>query len=132
MVRSGFLGLVDVSAFVSVLVNGSPGPSLHMACGLHHACPLSPLLFNLVAATLPILINQCQSKVWFQGISISSLQDPIFVLQFADDTILFLCRSTNVATRVQHCLTIFFMISGLSINYLRALSWDWWRFGFRI
>lgn len=51
-------------ALVSILVNGSPGPRFYMECGMRQGCPLSPLLFNLVAKAFSILVNQFQKKRW--------------------------------------------------------------------
>lgn len=54
-------------ASASVLVNETPGPSFLLERRLRSGCPLSPLLFNLVAEALPILVKQFHSKGWLQG-----------------------------------------------------------------
>lgn len=73
-------------------------------------------LFNLVFKVPSVLINQFQSKALLYGFPIYGLNDSITVLQFIDDTILFLHRINDVASRVHRCLEIFSMVSGLSIN----------------
>lgn len=63
--KSGLYGLICVyplHQFQSLYVNGSPSPSFNMERGLRQCYPLSPFLFNHVAQTLPILVNQFQSK----------------------------------------------------------------------
>lgn len=61
-----------------------------MQRGLRQGCPLSPLLFNLVAKSLPILVKQVEDFQWLQSVSIRGVKERITVLQYADDTIMFL------------------------------------------
>lgn len=49
------------------------------------------------------------------------------MLQFADDTILFLCYSEEVSRRVHRCLTIFTILSCLSINLQKNTIMSVWR-----
>lgn len=42
------------------------------------------------------------------------------MLQFTHDIMLFLRRFEDVATRILHCLTIFIIIFGLSINLSKS------------
>lgn len=82
---------------------------------------MSPLFFNLVGDILHILINQFQEKGWVQGISISCLEERISILQFADDMMLFLCRIDDLSSCVRRCLTVFSMLSGLTINLQKSI-----------
>lgn len=106
---------------VSVLVNGSPGQKFCMQCGLRQRCPLSPLIFNLVAESFTILVNQVQEKGWLIGVPIPGLEKSIYILQYADDTILFLRGSEGTSSKIQNCLTIFSLISGLTINLHKSV-----------
>lgn len=49
-------------AWVSNLVNGFTGGEFTIEKRLRQGCPLSPLLLNLVAESLPILINQFEDN----------------------------------------------------------------------
>lgn len=77
-------------ARVSVLVNGLAGSKFFIERGLRQDCPLSWLLFNLVAKALLISMNQFEDNQWMLGTHIPGLSDIVMVLQYAGDTILFL------------------------------------------
>lgn len=47
---------------------------------------------------------------------IQGVLESITVLQYADDTMLFLCRADDLEVILQHCLFIFSFITGLRIN----------------
>ena len=55
------------SAFVSVLVNGSPLAQFTPQRGLKQGDPLSPLLFNIVAEALNGIMSQALQKGLFRG-----------------------------------------------------------------
>lgn len=76
--------------------------------------PLPSLLFNLVAKSFTILVNQLQKKGWLEGISIPKVDESIHILQYADDTVLH--GSGYVSSKIPSYLTIFSLISGLKIN----------------
>lgn len=75
-----------------------------------------PLLFNLVAESLPILVNQFEENQWLQGLCINGMLERATVFQYAGDTILFLDCSKNMEVRFCICLLIFSIISGLCVN----------------
>ena len=58
--------------------------------GLRQGDPLSPLLCNLVADMLAILINRAKEGGQIVGVAPHLVDDGISILQYADDTILFM------------------------------------------
>lgn len=83
--------------------------------------PLSQLLLNLVAKSLPrLLLNQFQYAGCLSGIAIVGLVDRMKILQFADDTILFLNNTVGLCSRIHNYLTIFSLLTGLKINLSKS------------
>lgn len=79
-----------------------------MKCGLSKRCPLPSLLFYLIAGALFVLVNQFQENGWLEGISIPCLNERIFALQYADDTIFLLRGNDMISSKVQSYLIFFF------------------------
>ena len=55
----------------AVLINGAASPFFHAGQGLRQGCPLSPLLFLLVAEGLNRFILASKEEGTFRGIAIS-------------------------------------------------------------
>lgn len=115
--KGGLVGLLDVSRFSSF----SPGEWLSksgVSYGTRDSTGLSffPLLFNIVAQAFLILVIQFQERRWLEGIVIHGLNDRIIVLQYTDDTILFLRYIEGLVDKVQSCRIIFSLISRFRIN----------------
>jgi hypothetical protein len=51
--------------------------------------PLSPILFNLVADMLAMLIERSKGMGFFDGLVSHLVEDGLSILQYTDDTILF-------------------------------------------
>lgn len=89
---------------------------------------MSLLLFDLVAGSFSILVNQFQVKILLHGFRIFGFPNAISLFQFVDDSILFLRRSVDQSSRVQRCFTIFSLISSLKINLQKSMilgvGWD--------
>ncbi|KAL4318179.1 hypothetical protein GQ457_18G008490 [Hibiscus cannabinus] len=77
------------TANISVLVNGSHTRSFSNRRGLRQGCPLSPLLFNIIAEVLSALLRQAKSLGLFSGFHFGNSSEGISHLQFADDLITF-------------------------------------------
>jgi hypothetical protein len=58
--------------------------------GLRQGDPLSPMLFNIVADMLAILIKRAKSDGQIEGVIPHLVDGGLSVLQYADDTILFM------------------------------------------
>ena len=52
--------------------------------------PLSPILFNIVIDMLAILIERAKENQQFKGVVQHLIDDGLSILQYADDTILFM------------------------------------------
>lgn len=103
-------------ARVLLLVNGSPSSEFVIEKGHQQRCPLSSLLFNLVVEALLILVNQFKEHQWLIDTRINGLMERTTIFQYANDTIMFLGCFRDYVIRLQRCLYIFSMISGLRIN----------------
>jgi hypothetical protein len=74
-------------------------------------------MFNLVADMLPILIDRAKKNGDFRGVVPHLFDDGISILQYADDTILFMDHDLNHAKNPKLVLSVFEQLSGLKINF---------------
>jgi hypothetical protein len=74
---------------VCVQVNDNLGHFFQTKKGLRQGDPLSPVLFNLVADMLAVLIERSKGMGFFDGLVPHLVEDGLSILQYADDTILF-------------------------------------------
>ena len=79
--------------------------------------PLSPLLFNLVADMLAILIERAKQDGQISGLIPHLVDGSISILQYADDTIIFMEHNFEEAKNMKLLLTMFEQLSGLKINF---------------
>ena len=75
---------------IAINVNDEVGPFFQTKKGLRQGDPLSPILFNLVADMLALFINQEKTENQLRGVVPHLVEGRISILQYADDTILFL------------------------------------------
>src|SRR6266508_6933585 len=75
---------------VAVNVNNDIGYFFQTKKGLRQGDPLSPLLFNIVADMLAILIQRAKEQGQIGGIVPHLIDGGLSILQYADDTILFM------------------------------------------
>ncbi|KAL4386887.1 hypothetical protein GQ457_09G026990 [Hibiscus cannabinus] len=104
------------SASVSILVNGSPTVPFAIGRGLRQGCPLSPLLFNLVAEALSALLRKAIRLGFFSGFHIGQKAVEISHLQFADDLIVFCEASMTKIKNIVRILRGFEIAAGLKLN----------------
>ena len=103
------------SAFVSVLVNGSPTPEFAPQKGLRQGDPLAPLLFNIAMEALTGLMREAIKKKLFTEFLVG-----ISILQYADDTIFFGEATMQNVKTIKSILRAFELASGLKINYAKC------------
>ena len=109
------------SSRVSVLVNGSPTTEYAPQRGLRQGDPLSPLLCNIVAEGLNILIERAKELGLVKGASVGPTELKFSHLQFADDSIIFCEAERGELVHIKRILRCFEVLSGLKINFHKSL-----------
>ncbi|KAL4296842.1 hypothetical protein GQ457_12G018520 [Hibiscus cannabinus] len=104
------------SAFISVLINGTPTSPFAIRRGLRQGCPLSPLLFNIVSEALSAILKKASVYGYFKGFLIGKNAFEVSHLQFADDLILFCGASETQVRNVFRILKGFELAAGLKLN----------------
>ena len=85
--------------------------------GLRQGDPLSPLLFNLVANVFTRMLMKAAGERLITGLLPEVRDEGIIILQYADDTLLFLDNNLDKARALKWMLSCFEQLSGLRINY---------------
>ena len=85
--------------------------------GLRQGDPLSPILFNIVVDMLAILINRAKDEGQVSGVVPHLVDGGLSILQYADDTILFMDHDIEKATNMKMLLCAFEQLSGLKIEF---------------
>ena len=75
-----------------------------------------PVLFNIVADMLAILIKRAKDDGQISGAIPHLVDDGLTILQYADDTIIFLDLDIEQAKNMKLLLSVFEQMSGLKIN----------------
>lgn len=75
---------------MSVKVNDELGHFFQTRKGLRQGDPLSPVLFNIVVDMLAVLIERSKESGHFDGLVPHLVEGGLSILQYADDTIVFL------------------------------------------
>ncbi|KAF3777137.1 reverse transcriptase-like protein [Nymphaea thermarum] len=127
--RQWILSLVT-GAQLTVSFNGKCGDCFCLGRGLRQGCPLSPLLFNLVAESFSALFHHATVVGFLTPHSLPHLQTfstlqyvddfLLFGIQYADDFLLFGNASRQQIVRMWLILRVFELISGLSINSVKC------------
>ena len=81
---------------------------------------MSPILFNIVADMLAILIKRAKDDGQIRGVIPHLVDDGLSILQYADDTILFLDHDIEQAKNMKLLLSVFEQMSGLKINFHKS------------
>lgn len=78
--------------------------------------PLSPMLVVLVVEALAQLLLRAQNTDCISGFKVSIVRQGLPIIQFADDTLLFIDRSANEATCLRDLLVWFKVFFRLRVN----------------
>src|SRR5215216_4894928 len=105
---------------VAIDVNGDTGKYFQTKKGLRQGNPLSPLLFNIVADMLAILIEGAKADGQIEGLVPHLIDGGPSILQYADDTILFMEHDLEKANNMKLILSAFEQLSGLKINFHKS------------
>jgi hypothetical protein len=102
---------------VGIKINDQVGPNFQSRKGVRQGDPLSPILFNIVVDMLAILINRAKLEGQISGVIPHILDEGLSILQYVDDTILFIDHNFDQARNMKLLLTAFEQMSGLKINF---------------
>jgi hypothetical protein len=89
---------------VGVLVNNSTRHYFQTRKGLRQGDPLSPILFNIVVNMLAILIQRAKDDGQVCGLIPHLVEGSVSILQYADDTIIFMDYNLDKALNMKHIL----------------------------
>jgi len=81
---------------------------------------MSPILFNIVADMLALLINRAKADGQIRGAIPHLLDDGLSILQYVDNTIIFLDHDLEQAKNLKLLLCAFEHLSGLKINFHKS------------
>jgi hypothetical protein len=104
---------------VTVKVNDDLGYYFQTKKGVRQGDPPSPFPFNLVDDMLATLVSRAKENGQFRGI-IPHLEGGISILQYADETILFVEHGLGEAINLRLVLSVFEEMSNLKINFHKS------------
>ena len=96
------------------------GPYFQTRRDLRQGDPMSPILFDIVADMLALLINRAKADGQIRGVIPHLLDDGLSILQYADDIIIFLDHDLEQAKNLKLLLCAFEQLSGLKINFHKS------------
>ena len=105
---------------VAVNVNDEIGRFFQTKKGLRQGDPLSLILFNIVADMLAIMIERAKLDGQIEGVVPHLVDGGLSILQYADDTILFMEHDLDKAVNLKLILSAFEQLSGLKINFHKS------------
>jgi hypothetical protein len=104
---------------VAIKVNDEVGPYFSTHQGLRQSDPLSPILFDLTADALAIMIDKANEHDLLTGLGLQSSKG-VLILQYADDTILLFEDNLEQAKNLKFLLCLFEEMSRLKINFHKS------------
>jgi hypothetical protein len=105
---------------VAIKINDDIGRYFQTKKGMRQGDPLSPMLFNIVADMLAIIIERAKVDGQIEGVVPHLVDGGLSILQYADDTILFMEHDLEKARNLKLILTTFEQLSSLKINFHKS------------
>ena len=105
---------------VAIKVNDDIGHYFQMKRGLRQGDSISPMLFNIVADMLAVMIERAKVDGQIDGVVNHLVDGGLSILQYADDTILFMDHDLEKARNLKLILSAFEQLSGLKINFHKS------------
>jgi hypothetical protein len=105
---------------VCVNINGERSNFFKTFRGLRQGDPLSPLLFNLVANALSVLLDKGVEKGHISGVLGDLVSGDISHIQYADDTVITIDGSDRSILNLKLILYCFEWMYGLKINFHKS------------
>ena len=81
---------------------------------------MSPILFNIMVDMLSILIKRAKNDGQIKGVIPHLLEDGLSILEYADDTIIFMDHDLEQAKNMKLLLSVFEQLFGLKINFHKS------------
>ncbi|KAJ3689098.1 hypothetical protein LUZ61_018262 [Rhynchospora tenuis] len=112
---NSWLRLLLTTSTSAVSVNDCLGPPFSHKRGLRQGDPLSPFLFILAVDVLNRMLQKASSTVPHS--ICPKLVSPFYILQYADDTLLFSTAKGSAVQTLKEVLTVFSEVSGILLNF---------------
>jgi hypothetical protein len=113
------MNCISIASF-ALLINGSSTPFFNVERGLKQGCPLSPLLFLLVAESLSKPLKDALVGGGLKGIVVSPICS-ISHLLFVNDILIFCEGNISYVEHLEELLNIFCKAVGMLINKAKIL-----------
>jgi hypothetical protein len=101
---------------VTIRFNDDVGRYFQTLKGLRQGDPLSPMLFNIVADMLVVMIERAKNDGLIEGVFTHLVDGGLSILQYADDTILFMEHDLQKASNLKLTVSALEKLSGLKIS----------------
>lgn len=112
-------------ALMSILLNGSSLKPFNMEKGLRQGDPLSPYLFILISEALVWFFKNATDLNLIEPVLIGKNKVRLNLLQFADDTLMFVTNNPQCITNYFRILDIFAVMSSLNLNFSKSNFITW-------
>ncbi|CAN6182020.1 unnamed protein product [Urochloa humidicola] len=116
----GWIQKIMTRGSVAIKVNDDIGHYFQTKKGVRQGDPLSPILFNIVVDMLAVLINRAKREDQVRGVIPHLVDEGLSILQYADDTIIFMDNDLEGAQNMKLLLSAFEQLSGLKINFRKS------------